>query len=62
MYDPTATILQHTQEMMIKAFDGNKLLKGSRNWCLVQERHFVAGSPLNDGSLLFQVSGGSKLY
>ena len=41
--------------MMIKAFDGNKILKGSRNWCLVQERHLVPGSPLNDGALLFQV-------
>ena len=40
---------------MIKAFDRNKLLKDSRNWCLVQERHLMAGSASNDGALIFQV-------
>ena len=43
--------------MMLKVFDGNKMLKGARNWCLVQERHLVPGSAANDGALLFQVSG-----
>ena len=50
---------QNTQEMMLKVFDGNKMLKGARNWCLVQERHLVPGSAANDGALLFQVSGHS---
>lgn len=39
----------------MKLFTGNRPFRGNRGWCLVEERPFVYGAPVNDGSLTFQV-------
>lgn len=51
------TLTQNTQEMLVRAFDKNQLLKGSRNWCMVEEKPLVAGSVIHDGAITFQVKG-----
>ncbi|GAX72780.1 hypothetical protein CEUSTIGMA_g236.t1 [Chlamydomonas eustigma] len=51
----TKMLDQDTQELLIKGFDRNSLLKEARNWCVVEGQPLVPGSALNSGSLTFQI-------
>ena len=47
-----------TQEMMVRGFEGNRMFKAARNWCLVEERQpLISGAAMagSHGSLIFQL-------